>query len=52
MRSHTYLFVANDFAESVLNFRHNASYIYRTDVPLLPRVRFLYIFIQQIYLIF
>ena len=27
----------------ILTFRHHASYIYRTDVPLLPRVRFLYI---------
>ena len=26
-----------------LTFRHHASYIYRTDVPLLPRVHFLYI---------
>jgi len=28
---------------ATLTFRHHASYIYRTDIPLLPRVRFLYI---------
>ena len=32
-----------------LTFSHHASYIYRTAVPLLPRLHF--IFIQQIYLI-
>ena len=34
-----------------LTFRHHASNIYRTDVPLVPRHYTFYIFSQQIYLI-
>ena len=32
-----------------LTFRHHASYIYRTDVPLLHRVHFLYIYSTNIF---